>query len=577
MRPSAVDSIGKYKIQRLIGRGGMGTVYEALDPVLQRTVALKTVPPEVGDSPELRARFLREAQAAGGLRHRNIVAVYDVGEEDGQPYIAMEYVPGTDLEKVIQERRPLPLEWKIDVLRQICEGLAHAHHSGIVHRDIKPANVRVSSEGEVKIVDFGVALLQSSSLSRTGHVLGTPHYMAPEQVEGRTVDNRADIFSVGAVAYELLAYRRPFEAESLSGVMTRIADRDVAPDPAALPGTDYPGLPAVVLKAMAKDRGQRYQSLDELRDGLATLVRAAAPRLLAREREAGARPPASEEAERLGSEVERARAEGKLPKALQLCGRLRELDPVRGGRLTAEIEAEVREREAEQIAALALAYAVDGELDLALKIAAKVQSLVPESARYRELKSYLEEEGARRTADILIATAQDHLALGNLDEAVAAADEALSLNPSHAVAREIRHRAGDVIAARERSRDAALEPPAPLPPLPEGAPANPEAASLLDAARRMLRERQPGKALPLLERAARVEPGHAGLMRILGLTRLEARKVEVDRLVGAALDHFVRNEYVDARRVVEAALALSPKDRKAGELLDVLGTLARRP
>jgi len=139
-----VERIGKYKILSLIGRGGMGTVYEALDPVLQRTVALKTMPADAGDSTEVRARFAREAQAAGGLRHRNIVTVYDVGEERGQPYIAMEYVAGTDLEKVIQERRPLALEWKIDVLRQVCEGLAHAHRSGIVHRDIKPANVRVS-------------------------------------------------------------------------------------------------------------------------------------------------------------------------------------------------------------------------------------------------------------------------------------------------------------------------------------------------------------------------------------------------------------------------------------------------
>jgi len=567
-----VERIGKYRILSLIGRGGMGTVYEALDPVLQRTVALKTMPADAGDSTEVRARFAREAQAAGGLRHRNIVTVYDVGEERGQPYIAMEYVAGTDLEKVIQERRPLALEWKIDVLRQVCEGLAHAHRSGIVHRDIKPANVRVSVEGEVRIVDFGIALFQSSGMGRTGHV-GTPHYMAPEQVAGRPVDSRSDIFSVGAVAYELLAYRKPFEADSLSGVMSRIADPGVAPDPTGLPGADYPGLPGVVLKAMAKDPAQRYQSLDQMRDGLAALVRAAAPRLLAREREAGPRPPAAEEVARLASDVERARAEGRLQQALRLCGRLRELDPVRGGRLAAEIESEIREREAEQIAALALGYAADGELELASKITARLQSLVPDSARHRELKTYLEEEAARRTADALIATAQEHLVLGNLQEALAAADEALSLNPSHEVAREIRQRAAQVIATRERSRDAALDPPAPLPPLPEGDPVSVEASALLEAARRLLRERAPQEALPLLERAAQIESGHAGLQRILGLTRREARKAEVDRLVGAALDHFVRNEYADARRVVEAALALSPKDRKAGELRSVLGKI----
>jgi tRNA A-37 threonylcarbamoyl transferase component Bud32/tetratricopeptide (TPR) repeat protein len=577
MRPSSsVDSIGKYRVQKVIGRGSMGTVYEALDPVFQRKVALKTVAPRETDGPELKARFVREAQAAGRLRHRNIVTVYDVGEENGQPYIAMELVEGVDLEKVIQEKRPLPVEWKIDVLRQICEGLAHAHGNGIVHCDVKPANVRVSAEGEVKIVDFGIALLQSST--HAGHHAGTPHYMAPEQVEGKAVDLRADIFSVGAIAYELLAYRKPFEAESLTGVMSKIVHDGLAPDARALPGADYPGLPRVVLKALAKDPAERYQSLEQMRDALEALVRQAAPRLLARERDAGPRPPAAEEAARLAADVERARAAGQLQKALQLCARLRELDPAGGERLAAEIEAAIHGQELEQIAAMALSYAADGELDLAFKIAAKMERLSPGSPRHRELKSYLAEERARRTADLLIATAQEHLVLGNLEEAVAAAEEALSLNPGHAVAREIRQRAGDFVARRERTQDAeAFGPPPPLVPLPEGDPASPEAASLLESARRLLRERAPRQALPLLERAAEIEPAHAGLRRILGLTRVEARKVEVEGLVGSALDHFLRNEYGEARRAVDAALVLAPGDRKAGELSQVLSALTRRP
>jgi tetratricopeptide (TPR) repeat protein len=571
-----MDTIGKYQIRKVIGRGSMGTVYEALDPVFQRTVALKTVSPREADSPELRARFLGEAQAAGRLRHRNIVTVYDVGEDKGQPYIAMEYVDGYDLERVIQQKRPLAVEWKIDVLRQICEGLAHAHGGGIVHRDVKPANVRVSAEGEVKIVDFGIALLQSTTMTRD-HVVGTPHYMAPEQVEGKAVDRRADIFSVGAIAYELLAYRKPFEADSLSGVMSKIARADVVPDASLLPGADYPGLPAVVMKALAKDPVQRYQTLEQMRDALEALVRQAAPRLLAREREAGPRPPASQEADQLLDEVERARAGGQLQKALQLSARLREMDPARGSRLAGEIEAAIRDQQAEQIAGMALSYAADGDLDLALKIADKVERLSPGSPRHRELKSYLAEERSRRTAEVLIATAQEHLVHGNLDEAVAAAEEALTLNPGHAVAREIRQRAGDVVARRERSQDAeAFGPPPPLAPLPEGEPASPEAASLLESARRLLRDRSPRQALPLLEQAAGIAPDHAGLRRILSLTRVEARKAEVETLVGAALDHFLRNEYAEARRAVDAALALAPADRKAGELRDVLSALARR-
>ncbi len=530
MRARNVESIGKYQVRKVIGRGSTGTVYEALDPIFQRKVALKTVSPRESDGPELKARFVREAQAAGRLKHRNIVTVYDVGEEKGQPYIAMELVEGFDLERVIQEKRPLAVEWKIDVLRQICEGLAHAHGNGIVHCDIKPGNVRVSTEGEVKIVDFGIALFQSSAIAGTGHVAGTPYYMAPEQVEGKAVDLRADIFSVGAIAYELLAYRKPFEAESLTGVMSKIADDEVAPDASALPQADYPGLAGVVLKAMAKDPDKRYQDLEQMRAALEALVRQAAPRLLAREREAGPRLPAAEEAARLAAEVGRARAAGQLQKALQLCARLRELDPARGGRLAGEVEAAIRDQEVEQIAAMALAYAADGELDLAVKIADKVERLSPGSPRQRELKAYLAEERARRTAEVLIATAQDHLVLGNLDEAVAAAEEALSLNPGHALAREIRQRAGDVVARRERTQDAeAFGPPPPLSPPPEGDPKR----------------------------------------------RVEAREAEA--LVGTALDHFLRNEYGEARRAVDAALALAPANRKATGLATVLSTLARRP
>jgi tetratricopeptide (TPR) repeat protein len=531
MRARNVESIGKYQVRKVIGRGSTGTVYEALDPIFQRKVALKTVSPRESDGPELKARFVREAQAAGRLKHRNIVTVYDVGEEKGQPYIAMELVEGFDLERVIHEKRPLPVEWKIDVLRQICEGLAHAHGNGIVHCDIKPANVRVSAEGEVKIVDFGIALLQAST---SGHFEGTPHYMAPEQIEGKAVDRRADIFSVGAIAYELLAYRKPFDAESLTGVMSKIAHGTLAPDASALPEANYPGLAGVVLKAMAKDPAKRYQDLEQMRDALEALVRQAAPRLLARERESGPRPPAAEEAARLAAEVERARGADQLQKALHLCARLRELDPARGGRLAGEVEAAIREQEVEQIAAMALAYAADGELDLAVKIADKVERLSPGSRRHRDLKAYLAEERARRTAEVLIATAQEHLVLGNLDEAVAAAEEALSLNPAHALAREIRRRAGDVVAQRERSQDAeAFGPPPPLSPRPAGDPKSPEAAS-------------------------------------------RARQAEVEALVSTALDHFLRNEYGEARRAVDAALALAPANRKATGLRTVLRTLAGR-
>jgi tetratricopeptide (TPR) repeat protein len=627
-----VKTIGKYHVQRVLGHGGMGTVYEALDPVLKRKVAVKTMVQGLAEAPELRLRFLREAQAAGGLRHRNIVTVYDLGDDKGEPYIAMEFIEGTDLEKIIQKKEPLSIERKLDVIRQICEGLGYAHRAGIVHRDVKPANIRLTPEGEVKLMDFGIAHLQSSTMTKSGLVLGTVHYIAPEQVQGRKVDHRADIFSVGAIAYEFLAYKRPFEGESLTTVMFKIMHED--PDPAGLPATDYtPGLEAIVLRALARDPERRYGSLDDMRTELERLVRETAPRLLQRaaspqaapapepaakaaEAQAARRQKVEKEKAEIHGELERARGEGQLQKALVLARRLLELDPDDPAVATVarEVEATIRDKELEQLCEMALSYAADGDVELSLKIAARIERMAPDSPRYRQLRAYLDEETARRRAKALTAQACDQLADGRLTEALASAQEALAAYPSHQAAEEIRDRVAGILATQARpapeaatpapaavaapvataeperpaaGRPAAAPPPLPaeapaaatapppdaLTPLPEGPPENAEAASLLESARRLLRGRDPRGALPLLEQASQLEPGHAGLLRLLALTRVDARKADVESLTTAALDHFVRNDYGKARKAVEQALALDPRNKKARELQTILGTL----
>jgi serine/threonine-protein kinase len=265
-------SIGKYEVLRLLGSGGMGTVYEARDPVLERRVAVKVLAADLARQAELRERFMREAQAAGRLRHPNIVQVYDVGESNGRLFLAMEFVAGSDLERIIQDV-PLSIEWKLDLLRQVCEGLGHAHKHGVIHRDVKPANIRVTPTGDVKIMDFGIALLQSAtSLTKRGLVLGSVHYISPEQVEGRPVDARADVFSVGAIAFELLSGKRPFEAESVTAVMARVAYGSA--DLSQLPRTPFsPGLEAIIMNALAHRPQDRYQSLEDLRADLLRLIR----------------------------------------------------------------------------------------------------------------------------------------------------------------------------------------------------------------------------------------------------------------------------------------------------------------
>jgi tetratricopeptide (TPR) repeat protein/predicted Ser/Thr protein kinase len=491
-----VKAIGKYQVHRVLGRGGMGTVYEAQDPLLHRKVAIKTMIPGLAESPDLRVRFLREAQAAGRLRHRNIVTVYDVGEDQGQPYITMEFIEGSDLEKVIEAREPRSLDWKLEVLRQICDGLDHAHRAGIVHRDVKPANIRVTPDGEVKIMDFGIAHLQSSTMTKDGVVLGTVHYMAPELIEGHRVDHRADVFSVAAIAYELITYRKPFEGDSPTTVMFKIMHERA--DPAAFPpGGSSEDLVRIVMKGLARDFTERYQSLSEMQADLEAFARRHArdKKLEVSRGDAPPRGPAARphsvtsDAQRaeMRAEMERARNEGQLQLALRLAHRLLEADPDDSvvARSAARIQAAIQDGEVDQLCSLALKYAAENDHALALKIADKVRKMAPESARYQELQVRLDEARQRRAQE-LIEAAQDHLAEGELEAAHRTAEEALHASPGHSIAREIRDRSAKILALSAKSALAgpptsttALSTPPPVsdltPPSEDAAP--PEAAA----------------------------------------------------------------------------------------------------
>jgi len=601
-----VETIGKYQVQRVLGRGGMGTVYEATDPFINRKVALKTMIAGLADNPELKARFLREAQSAGGLRHRNIVTVYDLGEDKGQPYIAMEYIEGTDLEKVIQAKEPLTVEWKLDILRQLCEGLAYAHKAGIVHRDIKPANVRVTNEGEVKIMDFGIAHLQSSTMTKSGLVLGTVHYMAPEQIEGQKVDHRADVFSVGAIAYELIAYKRPFDGDTITAVMYKIMhDR---PDPKVLPETEYaPRLQEIIMRALARDVRERYQSLDDMRHDMAGMVRATPTHVGLRVDPALARPPAAparpaeperakaqpepqkqqerekqQEIARMRAEMERARAEGQLQRALLTSRRLMELAPgdKEAAAAAKQIEGSVQDRQVEQLCETALAYAADGDIELAGKILGKVEKLAPDSPRHRQLKTYLAEESSRHAAKTLTAKAQDALAFGKLEEARDAAEEALKADPSNTVAREIRDRAADVLTRRKGGP--APAPVAPAATAPAAAAQAPRAGSAAATATPppvaapsavpappVPAPAQSGSATP--SSPASSPPSDPGSPARTSTP--EGRRSEVEALTSAALNHFLQNNHAKARKAIDKALAIDPGNKKAREMLRILGSI----
>ena len=256
----APDTIGRYKVTREVGRGAMGVVYEAEDPNIGRTVALKTIFAQtIGTNPdEVAQRFKNEARAAGGLSHPNIVTVFDAGEHEGTLYLAMEFLEGETLEQHLVQRRTISPERAIDITRQICAALDFAHAKGIVHRDIKPANVMLLSNGTVKITDFGIART-AEAITMTGQVLGTPHFMSPEQVRGRMVDGRSDMFSVAVMLYEMLTGERPFEGQSITTIMYKIVHENPTP-PRALDSSISPGLSAVVEKALSKSPEDRYPS-----------------------------------------------------------------------------------------------------------------------------------------------------------------------------------------------------------------------------------------------------------------------------------------------------------------------------
>lgn len=255
--------ISRYKIIEKIGSGGMGEVYLAEDSELKRKVALKFLPLQYASDESLKTRFKREAQAAAGLSHPNIIHIYEVLEYQGRPFFAMELVEGRSLRVVINSEE-LSLHQMLDVAAQICEGLNEAHEAGVVHRDIKPSNILIDKKGRVLVVDFGLARIEGEDkLTKTGSTLGTIGYMAPEQVEGKEADQRSDIFSVGVVLYEMLTGRQPFrrgnEAASLRAIV------DDTPEPVARFKADVPeGVQQIVDKALEKNRETRYQHIDDL-------------------------------------------------------------------------------------------------------------------------------------------------------------------------------------------------------------------------------------------------------------------------------------------------------------------------
>jgi len=256
-----LKQLGKYEVIEELGKGAMGIVYKAYDPLMARYVALKTMSYTNASDPEFKKRFYKEAQAPGRLHHDNIVIIYELNEDQGIPFIAMEYLEGSDLQRLIHSDHIFTLRKIIDIMVQVCEGLQFAHLNGIIHRDVKPANIFLIKNTKVKIVDFGIAhISQSSLMTRTGVMLGTPSYMSPEQVRCEPLSGASDQFSVGVILYELFTGHRPFEGETYTNILYKILHEEPAAVRDFYP-TCPPELEALVIKTLAKTPADRFLDL----------------------------------------------------------------------------------------------------------------------------------------------------------------------------------------------------------------------------------------------------------------------------------------------------------------------------
>jgi serine/threonine-protein kinase len=482
--------IGKYEIVGKLGQGAMGEVFRAHDPVLNRAVAVKRISAGLDADEMVRKRFRREAQSAALLSHPNIITVYELGFEGEQLFMAMELLDGIDLKHALTARQ-MTLDEKIGVVQQICEGLAFAHAHEIIHRDLKPANIHILPSGKVKIMDFGLARLGGSEMTSTGIVMGTPHYMSPEQVKGQKADARSDIFALGCLFYELLTGHKPFDAESMHGVLYKIMQEDPTPVREAAPGTPE-ALAHIVEKALAKNPDERFPTASDL---LVALREARSASLASRgpERSSGPeRAPAAPAARqqgprRTGGEPSRASSRGSVP-------------PISAG----------GSRRALLIGLALAVLAIAGGAWLLRSYV--LDRPAPPPAPRAEAGSL-----TRRAIDSQVEVARRRLDAGSFQDAAREAERALTLDPQNAGARQVLEEASAALKAiddaaaavhsataagdRERVAGAAFD-------LMTLAPAHPEAERAATVAGPLFRPR--AEAAQRLEQEARRAAQQAG-------------------------------------------------------------------
>jgi tetratricopeptide (TPR) repeat protein/predicted Ser/Thr protein kinase len=502
------QSIGRYVVRERLGQGGMGVLYLALDPAIDRLVAVKLLGVQ---GPELRERFVREAGLAGRLQHPNIVTVYDVGAHEGQPFIAMEYIPGETLGELIQRRATLSLRRRLELIVEACQGLAFAHRHGIVHRDVKPANLMVSRDsGALKVLDFGIARGMDSSLTQAGMVMGTPNYMSPEQLEGRPLDHRSDVFALGLVLYEVLGYRQAFTGDTPQSVWHQIVS---AQPPSILdinPNLDE-GLVRIIDRAIAKRVEERYTDLDALRADLLRVIH------------------------RLQS--------------MQSGDTLVDALPITPPSATRRPDfARLAERRAAQIVTH-LRKAEDAltrqDLEAAQEAAEEAALLDTTDPRVLTLLERIRHALEAREMSGLVADAQDAIRTGSLTSAAGLISRVLQIMPTHVDALALRVTLQQALEAREREQERARA-----------------VGRALEQAEAQLAAGSLEAALRTTSEALGYDPSHAGALDLRARLQ-EAVRLRIDDVLAEARADAAAKRYTAALRRLELA---RPRDERIGEL-----------
>jgi len=536
MATNIPKKIGRYDVLDVIGKGGMGIVYRAKDPLLDRMIAIKIMTISTAEYPDLLQRFFREAKATAILQHANIVTVYELGEHEGSPYLAMEYLEGASLESLLRTGKDLTLMQKIDIIVQTCQGLSYAHQRGIVHRDIKPGNIMVLKEGSVKIVDFGIARIGDTTFTRTGQVMGSLNYMSVEQLNDKLqVDQRTDVYSTGVVLYQMLTGALPFDGENMGAVLMKILND--APPPFSKYISSYPPeIESITMKALAKDREQRYASADELALDLVQL------RDRLKDEFIGIH---MQRAESLLHEDHLSEANNELLEVLKLDRHhTRAASILRG--LRKRIEKEQSAERARQLREQAREAIVREDYDPALNLLDQAISLDTTDGDLRSLR--IKVQAAKAEFDHieqLMQQAEDARRAGNLDAAKQAIEEVLPLRPDDPRVKSLYRFIQKEL--EELSRQRQLD-------------------RLLEAARKEMENQRFTAAFDILKEAEEVAPD-APALRLLQQALFAAREQEserqkeqkqrkeirVGRAISEAQGYVQKGDYAEALNVLERA------------------------